>query len=101
MSASALWTAVHYRAPMLCVNQQQCHLWHDEKHQIEVARDRNRPHDMHGSDNAWSIQRSITAITARSYGAWPPTRDRSRTSFSNVLRDASHQVENQVYVAVS
>jgi len=60
MSASALWTAVHYRAPMLCVINNNVTWGNDEKHQIEVARDRNRPRDNAWIGHAWSIQRSIT-----------------------------------------
>jgi len=60
MSASALWTAVHYRAPMLCVINNNV-TWATTK----STRSRWRVIGIARRDNAWigqrmSIQRSIT-----------------------------------------
>ncbi|MHA1108247.1 MAG: thiamine pyrophosphate-binding protein, partial [Alphaproteobacteria bacterium] len=70
MSAGALWSAVHYRAPLLLVINNNTTWGNDEKHQLEVAAERGRP-----QENAWIGQRMLHpyidhAMTARSYGAW-------------------------------
>jgi thiamine pyrophosphate-dependent acetolactate synthase large subunit-like protein len=41
-SASALWTAVHYRIPLVMVVNDNSSLFNDEQHQAEVARHRGR-----------------------------------------------------------
>ena len=69
MAASAIWTAVHYRAPLLAIINNNMTWGNDEKHQIEVAGDRGRP-----AENAWIGQRMVNpdidyAMTAKSYGA--------------------------------
>jgi len=43
MGATALWTAVHYRIPLLCVVTNNRSYWNDEVHQERVARMRERP----------------------------------------------------------
>ena len=43
MAAGALWTAVHYRIPMLVVINDNSSFYNDEPHQAEVARHRGRP----------------------------------------------------------
>ncbi len=43
MSASALWTAAHYRVPMLAVVANNRSFFNDEVHQERVARERQRP----------------------------------------------------------
>ena len=48
MAAGALWTAVHYRIPMLVVINDNCSFYNDEPHQAEVARHRGRP-----PENSW------------------------------------------------
>jgi cold shock CspA family protein len=70
MSAGAIWSAVHNRAPMLIVINNNTTWGNDEKHQIEVAHERRRP-----VENAWIGQRMVEpdidhAMTARSFGAW-------------------------------
>ena len=70
MSAGALWSAVHYRAPLLMLINNNTTWGNDEKHQLEVAEERDRP-----QQNAWIGQRMVHpnidhAMTARSYGAW-------------------------------
>ena len=61
MSASAIWSAVHYRAPMLAIINNNTTWGNDEKHQIEVAGDRKpAASKMPGSASAWSIPRSTT-----------------------------------------
>jgi acetolactate synthase-1/2/3 large subunit len=70
MAAGALWTAVHYRIPMLMVVNDNSSFYNDEEHQAEVARHRGRP-----VENAWIGMRMASpridiAALARSYGAY-------------------------------
>lgn len=70
MAPGALWTAVHYRVPMLVVVNDNGSFYNDEEHQQAVARDRGRP-----VANAWIGMRIDDpavelAGLARSYGAW-------------------------------
>ena len=70
MAAGALWTAVHYRVPMLVVVNDNSSFYNDEPHQAEVARSRGRP-----PDNSWIGMRMTDppvdlAGLARSYGCW-------------------------------
>ena len=43
MGATALWTAVHYRIPLLVVVSNNNSFFNDELHQDRMARQRNRP----------------------------------------------------------
>jgi thiamine pyrophosphate-dependent acetolactate synthase large subunit-like protein len=52
MGATALWTAVHYRIPLLMVVCNNRSFFNDELHQERVARIRNRP-----PENRWIGQR--------------------------------------------
>ena len=52
MGATALWTAVHYRIPLLVVVTNNRSYWNDEVHQERVARARKRP-----VGNKWIGQR--------------------------------------------
>jgi thiamine pyrophosphate-dependent acetolactate synthase large subunit-like protein len=42
MTPSALWTAAHYKIPLLIVMYNNQSLYNSEKHGIDIARDRNR-----------------------------------------------------------
>lgn len=70
MAPGALWTAVHYRIPMLVVVNDNQSFYNDDQHQARVARARGRP-----VENSW-IGTGITdpaidiAAMARSYGCW-------------------------------
>jgi len=69
MSNSALWTAVHYRIPLLIVIANNRSFFNDELHQERVARIRSRP-----VENRWIGQRISEpdidfAALARSQGA--------------------------------
>lgn len=70
MASGALWTAAHYRIPMLVVVNDNQSFYNDDEHQARVARARGRP-----AENAW-IGTAITdpsvdiAALARSYGCW-------------------------------
>lgn len=52
MGASAIWTAVHYRIPVLVVVANNQSFFNDEVHQDRVARQRSRP-----VENRWIGQR--------------------------------------------
>jgi thiamine pyrophosphate-dependent acetolactate synthase large subunit-like protein len=52
MGATALWTATHYRIPLLIVVANNRSFYNDEVHQERVARMRNRP-----VENKWIGQR--------------------------------------------
>ena len=52
MGATALWSAVHYRIPLLVVVANNHSYWNDEVHQERVARVRGRP-----IENKWIGQR--------------------------------------------
>src|SRR4030088_430526 len=52
MGCTALWTAVHYRIPLLIVVANNRSFYNDEVHQERVAVMRNRP-----VDNKWIGQR--------------------------------------------
>jgi thiamine pyrophosphate-dependent acetolactate synthase large subunit-like protein len=70
MAAGALWTAVHYRIPMLVVINDNSSFYNDEPHQAEVARHRGRP-----PENSWIGMRMTDPVIdfpglARSYGCW-------------------------------
>jgi thiamine pyrophosphate-dependent acetolactate synthase large subunit-like protein len=93
MSASAIWTAVHYRVPMLAVINNNNTWGNDEKHQLEVAADRGRPRE-----NAWIGQRMAGpaidyATTARSYGAWGAGPITDPGELATVFRQAVAEVE--------
>lgn len=79
MGATAIWTAVHYRIPLLVVVANNRSYYNDEVHQERVARQRGRP-----VENKWIGQRmddpeiDIAAI-GRAQGAegFGPIRDRA------------------------
>ena len=69
MGATALWTAAHYRIPLLVVVANNRSFYNDEVHQERVARMRNRP-----VENKWIGQRITDpdidlAALARAQGA--------------------------------
>jgi thiamine pyrophosphate-dependent acetolactate synthase large subunit-like protein len=69
MGATALWTAAHYRIPLLIVVANNRSFYNDEVHQERVARMRNRP-----VENKWIGQRIADpdidlAALARAQGA--------------------------------
>ncbi|MEJ2435213.1 MAG: thiamine pyrophosphate-dependent enzyme, partial [Pseudolabrys sp.] len=52
MGVTALWTAAHYKIPLLLVVANNCSFFNDELHQERVARMRSRP-----IENRWVGQR--------------------------------------------
>ena len=85
MGATAVWTAVHYRIPLLIVVANNRSFYNDEVHQERVAVARNRP-----VENKWIGQRIADpdidmAMVARGQGAsgfgpcWNPANWRRRS----------------------
>ncbi|HET9149153.1 MAG TPA: thiamine pyrophosphate-binding protein [Alphaproteobacteria bacterium] len=70
MSTGALWTAAHYKVPLLVIINNNLSWYNDEEHQGEVARMRGRP-----PENAW-IGTTTRAPEVnfsdlvRGYGCW-------------------------------
>ena len=93
MAAGAIWSAVHYRAPMLMIINNNTTWGNDEKHQMHVAEDRKRP-----VENAWIGQRMVDpdidhAMTARSFGAWSAGPITDPAELAGVLKQAVAEVE--------
>lgn len=70
MAPATIWSAVHYRIPMLHIINNNSTWGNDEVHQVEVAHNRNRP-----KENAWIGQAMRDPIidfanVARGFGAW-------------------------------
>lgn len=94
MGATALWTAAHYRIPLLVVVANNRSFFNDELHQERVARMRNRP-----VENRWIGQRMSDpdidlAAMARAQGAegfGPVTRSEDLPA---IFRKAISAVEN-------
>jgi thiamine pyrophosphate-dependent acetolactate synthase large subunit-like protein len=88
MGATALWTAVHYRIPLLLIVANNRSFFNDEVHQERMARMRGRP-----VENKWIGQRMDDpaidmAALARAQGAvgFGPVRDRA--ALAAALADA-------------
>ena len=93
MSAGAIWSAVHMRAPMLLVINNNTTWGNDEKHQMHVAEDRHRP-----LENAWIGQRMVDpdidhATVARGYGAWAKGPMFDPAELAGVFKEAVAEVE--------
>jgi len=94
MGVTALWTAVHYRIPLLMVIANNRSFYNDEVHQERVAQARNRP-----VENKWIGQRMEDpeidlAALGRAQGAagFGPIRDHD--ALAAALREAVAVVEN-------
>ena len=93
MAAGALWTAAHYRVPLLLVIVNNTSWGNDENHQINVAKARQRP-----VDNAWIGQRMIDpdidlSGLARCYGAWSEGPVEDPATMVDVMKRAVAAVE--------
>jgi len=92
MGVTAIWTAVHYRIPLLVVVCNNRSFFNDELHQERVARARGRP-----VENRWIGQRmsnpdiDISAM-ARAQGAVGPDPIRDIAHLRSALEDAVQRV---------
>ena len=93
MAPATIWSAVHYRAPMLHIVNNNSTWGNDEVHQVEVAHNRNRP-----KENAWIGQAMRDPIinfadVARGFGAWAKGPVGTPDDFAAALREAVAEVE--------
>ncbi|MQA93476.1 MAG: thiamine pyrophosphate-binding protein [Streptosporangiales bacterium] len=93
MAPGALWTAVHYRIPLLIVVNNNRSFHNDEEHQYAVARRRGRP-----VDNSWIGMRIDEpavdlAGMARSYGAWATGPVTDPAELPAALEKALHAID--------
>jgi acetolactate synthase-1/2/3 large subunit len=93
MAPASIWSAVHYRAPMLHIINNNSTWGNDEVHQIEVAHNRNRPRE-----NAWIGQSMRDPIinfaeVARGFGAWAKGPAGTPDEFAAILLEAVAEVE--------
>jgi acetolactate synthase-1/2/3 large subunit len=70
MASSALWTAVHYRIPVLLVINDNRSFYNDEEHQQRIAGTRGRPQENAGIGIQIDDPGVDIAALARSYGCW-------------------------------
>jgi thiamine pyrophosphate-dependent acetolactate synthase large subunit-like protein len=94
MGCTAVWTAVHYRIPLLFVVANNRSFYNDEVHQERVAVARNRP-----VDNKWIGQRISDpdidiATVARGQGASGFGPCRNAGELEKALKEAIAAVEN-------
>ena len=93
MGVTALWTAAHYRIPLLVVIANNRSFFNDELHQERVARMRNRP-----VENRWIGQRISDpdidlAAMARAQGAQGFGPVQSESELAAALKSAIAAVE--------
>ncbi|MGH7906996.1 MAG: thiamine pyrophosphate-dependent enzyme, partial [Candidatus Binataceae bacterium] len=93
MAAGALWTAVHYRIPLLAVIDNNRSFMNDEEHQRKVARQRERP-----LANAWIGTAMFDpeidfAALSRAYGAWAQHPIENARELPSALRQAIKEVD--------
>jgi acetolactate synthase-1/2/3 large subunit len=89
MGGTAIWTAAHYRLPLLIVVANNSYYYNDVVHQERVAGKRQRP-----AQNSWIGQalddpKPDLAQFARSFGLDAVNRVRDRGSLRAVLADAA------------
>jgi thiamine pyrophosphate-dependent acetolactate synthase large subunit-like protein len=94
MGVTAIWTAVHYRIPLLVIVANNRSFFNDELHQERVARMRNRP-----IENRWIGQRISDpdldqATFARAQGAQGFGPVTEVGELAGVLREAIAAVDN-------
>jgi thiamine pyrophosphate-dependent acetolactate synthase large subunit-like protein len=70
MAAGALWTALHYRVPLLVVVNDNGSFDNDEQHQRRVAARRGRPEENAAIGTRIADPAVDIAGLARSYGCW-------------------------------
>jgi acetolactate synthase-1/2/3 large subunit len=92
MDASALWTAAHYKLPLLVVVRNNRSYYNDEEHQQLIAEVRNRP-----AENAWIGMRMFDpppdfATIARGHGCWAEGPIENPEDLGPALQRAVEQV---------
>ena len=100
MNPAALWTAVHYKIPVLIVLHNNNSFGNDEEHQRKLAQERGRP-----QENAWIGQKMIGptldfANLARAHGASAYGPIEQPEEIAQVLQKAVVEVINGGVVLV-
>ena len=93
MGPAAIWTAVHYKIPIMIVLHNNTSFGNDEEHQITLAYRRGRP-----AENAWIGQRMVGpepdyCTIARGYGAWAEEPVRDPEELATAFKKAADVVE--------
>ncbi len=93
MGSGAIWTAVHYKIPLLIVINNNNSWGNDEFHQRNIARKRGRP-----VENAWIGQRMTEPATdyaaiVRGYGGWAEGPVEDPVDLADVFARAISEVE--------
>ena len=93
MGSGAIWTAVHYKIPLLLVINNNNSWGNDEFHQRNIARKRGRP-----VENAWIGQRMAEPATdyaamVRSFGGWAEGPVEDPADLAEVFTRAVKEVE--------
>jgi len=93
MGSGAIWTAVHYKIPILIVINNNNSWGNDEFHQRNIANKRQRP-----IENAWIGQRMTEPATdyatiVRGYGGWAEGPIENPAELTHVFNGAIAQVE--------
>ena len=94
MGCTAVWTAAHYRIPLLIVVANNRSFFNDELHQERVARMRNRP-----VENCWIGQRISDpdidiAMVARGQGAMGFGPVTETSDLASIFEEAIAAVDN-------
>lgn len=93
MGATAIWTAVHHRLPMLVVVANNRSYFNDEIHQERVARERGRPVENKGVGQVIQEPDIDIAAMARAQGATGLGPAADPEAVRRVLADAIARVE--------
>ena len=93
MGSGAIWTAVHYKIPVLIAINNNNSWGNDEFHQRNIAKKRSRP-----VENAWIGQRMAEPATdyaamVRSYGGWAEGPISNPSDLSRAFKEAVKQLE--------
>jgi thiamine pyrophosphate-dependent acetolactate synthase large subunit-like protein len=89
MGGTAIWTAAHYRLPLLIVVANNSYYYNDVVHQERVAAQRQRPVQNSWIGQAIADPEPDLAQFARSFGLHAFDRVRDRASLRAVLADAA------------
>lgn len=93
MGLSALWTAAHYRVPLLVIVSNNRSFFNDEVHQERVARERGRPVENKWVGQAISDPDPDFSVLARGLGVHGIGPVSDERALDAALRDAVARVD--------
>ncbi|WP_299451523.1 thiamine pyrophosphate-binding protein [uncultured Pigmentiphaga sp.] len=93
-SSSALWTAAHYRIPLLIVVANNQSYFNDEIHQERIARQRHRPVENKGIAQRMTDPEIDISAIARGQGAIAYGPARNAGELAHAMRDAVARVRD-------